>query len=278
VQVRGLCIQNPPQTQNGDGLDIDCCRNVTVSDCLIRSGDDCLTLRGGSKLLGEQAQPCENVTVTNCVLSSPCTAVRVGVGDGVVRNCTLSNLAITETRTGVNFICAWSERARHGTTIEGIHFANILIDASVPLNVLCGQHAKPPAAIRDISFAHIRMRGRQGLYLGGNDGLPLTNLSLNDIDLCLTGDDVDSDFAAKIPMPYGNNRVPVALYVRHVQGLRVRDLRVAWGDVGGGWQHGLVLEHCRGVRLAGLDVPPPPAAPAGESVHCIGVSDLGRVE
>lgn len=52
VQVRGLRITNPPQTQNGDGLDIDCCQEVTVSDCLIHSGDDAITLRGHSRLLG----------------------------------------------------------------------------------------------------------------------------------------------------------------------------------------------------------------------------------
>jgi polygalacturonase len=274
VQVRGLRIENPPQTANGDGLDIDCCRQVTVSDCLIRSGDDCLTLRGYNRLLGEDAPACENVTVTNCVLSSPCTAIRVGVGDGVVRNCLLSNLVITESRTGINFICAYSEKSRHGVTIENVHFSQVLMEAVVPFNVLLGQYAKPPAAIRDISFSHFRLRGRQGLYFGGNEGLPLTNLSLQDIELRLTGDDVDPEFAQKEPLPFGNNRVPAAVYLRWVQGLRVRDLRVVWEEISGGWQHGLVLEDCHEVRLAGLDIPAPPTAPEGESVHCRGVSDL----
>lgn len=274
VQVRGLRIENPPQTANGDGLGIDCCRQVTVSDCLIRSGDDCLTLRGNNRLLGEDPPACENVTVTNCVLSSPCTAIRIGVGDGVVRNCLLSNLVITESRTGINFISAYSENSKHGVTIENVHFSQVLMEAVAPFNVLLGQYAKPPAAIRNISFSHFRVRGRQGLYFGGNEGLPLTDLSLQDIELTLSGADVDPLFAEKIPLPFGSNRVPAAVYLRWVQGLRVRDLRVKWEAISGGWQHGLVLEDCREVRLADLEVPAPPTAPEGESLHCRRVSDL----
>ncbi len=278
VQVRGLRIENPPQTQQGDGLDIDCCRNVTVSDCIIRVGDDCLTLRGNNRLLGEQAPACENVTVTNCVLSSPCNAVRVGVGNGVVRNCMLSNLVVTEARTGINFICAWSERARHGVTIENIHFANVLMDTVVPINVQPGQHARHPAAIRNISFCHFHILGRHGLYIGGNEGLPVTGVSLQDIELCLAGNDVDPLFAEKIPISSGSNRVSSAMFMRHIQGLRVRDLRVTWQDTGDNWQHGLVLENCGNVRLRGVEAPSPPMAPAGESLQCNGVSDLIQTE
>jgi polygalacturonase len=71
IQIRGLLIENPPATANGDGIDIDCCKNVTISDCIIRSGDDSITLRGNVRLLGEDDWICENVVVTNCILSTP---------------------------------------------------------------------------------------------------------------------------------------------------------------------------------------------------------------
>ncbi|MDF2651031.1 MAG: glycoside hydrolase family 28, partial [Paenibacillus sp.] len=90
VQIRGLTITNPPGTRNGDGIDIDCSRYVRVSDCLIRTGDDCITVRGNKRPLGDYAQPCEHIIVTNCVLSSPCNAIRVGVGNGEVRDCLFS--------------------------------------------------------------------------------------------------------------------------------------------------------------------------------------------
>ena len=274
VQVRGLRITNPPQTANGDGLDIDCCQEVTVSDCIISCGDDCITLRGHSRLLGEHAQPCQHVAVTNCLLRTPCNAIRVGVGDGVVRDCTFANIIIHETRSGLNLICAYSPKSAHGVTIENVHFSHCLMDTISPLNVLLGESARPPAAIRDVSFSHCRMVGRQGCYLGGNAGHRLANLSLHEVELRLTGGEVDPQFAAKTPLPYGANGVPAGLWVRQVEGLRVSGLRVVWENVSGPWRHAVVIEDSSDVVLAGLEAPPPPTATAGEALHCTAVDNL----
>jgi polygalacturonase len=273
VQVRGLRITNPPQTPTCDGIDIDCCRDVTVSDCIIHTGDDAITLRGNNSRLGEHGQACQNVAITNCVLSTPCCGFRVGVGSGVVRDCTISNIVIKETRTGINVISAWSERL-HGVAIENVRFANISMDVIVPLNVLLGQHARPPAQIRDLSFAHIRAIGRQGCYLGGNPGQPIADIHLHDVELVLTGDEVDPDFAHKIPGAAGTNGVPAALWARYIEGLRVSGLRVAWREISGAWQHGVVIENSSAVGLAGLEVTPPPTAPEGEALHCSDVKML----
>ncbi len=274
VQYRGLRIENPPQTANGDGIDIDCCRYVTVSDCLIRTGDDCLTLRGHSRLLGEHAMPCEHVAVSNCVLSSPCTAVRVGVGDGIVRDCSLTNLVIPECRTGINFISAYSERAAHGTTIEDVHFSDVTMDAAVPLNLLLGRTAARPADIRHISFSNMRLCGRQGCYIGGNEGLPVGDIRLHNVLLRLSGDEVDPDFAHKTPLPYGNNGVADALSCRHVDGLRISNLEVVWEDVGESWRNGIALSDCEDVALTDVTAPAPPVPTAGEALRCENVTGL----
>ena len=69
VQVRGVRITNPYEFVNTDGLDIDCCRFVTVSDCIIHTGDDAIAIRCDSTKL-KNPKPCEYVAITNCVLSS----------------------------------------------------------------------------------------------------------------------------------------------------------------------------------------------------------------
>lgn len=272
VQVRGVRVTNPPQTQNGDGIDIDCCREVTVSDCIIHSGDDAITLRGYSALLGEHEQPCEHVTISNCVLSSPCCGMRVGVGSGKVRHCTISNLIIKDTRTGINIISAYSAKWA-GVTIENVRFSNISMDTVVPLNILLGQHARPPAAIRDLSFSHIRAVGRQGGYIGGNGGQHIRGIHLHEVDLVMTGNDVDQGFAEKTPSPTGSNGVPAALWVRHVDGLRLSGLRVEWQEAGDAWQAGVVVEHGDGVALSAVEAPPPPES-VGESIRLEQVRDV----
>ena len=64
VLVRGVRIYNPPYAGNTDGIDIDSCRNVTISDCIIDTGDDAITLRADTVRLKNQNRICENITVS----------------------------------------------------------------------------------------------------------------------------------------------------------------------------------------------------------------------
>jgi polygalacturonase len=45
VQVTSIRVNNPAWMLNSDGIDIDASRYVTVSDCIIQTGDDAITLR-----------------------------------------------------------------------------------------------------------------------------------------------------------------------------------------------------------------------------------------
>lgn len=265
VQIRGLRITNPPQTPNGDGIDIDCCGQVTVSDCIISSGDDSLTLRGNSRLLGERAQPCHDVVVTNCVLSSPCNAIRVGVGDGEVRDCSLSNIVIRESRNGITFNSAYSDRALHGTVLDNIHFTGLVMDVIMPLNMVLGVHAKPPGAIRNISLSHLRILGRQGIHVSGNPGHLIEDVHFNDVRLELTGGDVDAAFTGDAPKTAGTMDVPAALFARWVKGLRIAGLQVVWREISGGWRQALMIEDCEQVTMSGVDAEEPPVEGAGRA-------------
>ncbi len=63
--VNNLTIDNLKMDTNRDGMDIDCCKNVRLSNCSINSPwDDAICLKS-SFALG-YALPTENVTITNC--------------------------------------------------------------------------------------------------------------------------------------------------------------------------------------------------------------------
>ena len=86
---------------NNDGIHINCCTNVTISNCNISCGDDCIVVRAYSAPL-KKNRVCEKVCVTNCNLTSHTCAIRVGwINDGTMRNCTFSNLNITESSCGI---------------------------------------------------------------------------------------------------------------------------------------------------------------------------------
>ena len=274
ARIRGLSITNHPQTANGDGIDIDCCRDVTVSDCIITSGDDSITLRGHSKRLGEHAQPCENVTVSNCVLSTPCNAVRVGVGDGEIRNCTFSNLVIRESRNGISFNSAYSERSAHGTRIENVHFANIVMDVILPMNMVLGIHAKPPGAIRNVSLTNLNISAREGFHICGNPGHRIEDIRMRDVRIELSGDDVDPEFTGNAPKTAGLMKAPAALFAREVSGLRISDMQVHWGEVGASWRSAVEIEDSDDVVLTALEAEAPPASPDAEALRTTGVEGL----
>jgi len=73
VRITGITIRNGFFGPNNDGLDIDGCRYVVVSDCDIETGDDAVVLK--TTFLGG---PTEYVTVSNCVLSTSCSAFKLG--------------------------------------------------------------------------------------------------------------------------------------------------------------------------------------------------------
>ena len=66
--VDNLTISNIKLDTNRDGMDIDCCRNVHVSDCSVNSPhDDGICLKSSFGL--GFARATENVTITNCEVS-----------------------------------------------------------------------------------------------------------------------------------------------------------------------------------------------------------------
>lgn len=71
--IRGVQIQNTLFGPNTDGIDLTGCREVTISDCHISTGDDAIALK-----TSEYSRSCEDIAISNCVLETSCVAVRIG--------------------------------------------------------------------------------------------------------------------------------------------------------------------------------------------------------
>ena len=66
--VDNLTIDNLKIDTDRDGMDIDCCKNVRVSNCTVNSPWDDGICPKSSFALGYN-RPCENVTITNCFVT-----------------------------------------------------------------------------------------------------------------------------------------------------------------------------------------------------------------
>lgn len=257
AQIRGLTIVNPPATQNGDGIDIDCSRNVTVSDCIIRSGDDCITIRANKRVLGEYAMPCENVTVTNCILSTPCNAIRIGVGDGEIRRCTFNNMVVAEARTAISIVSWYSESSNHGTLIEQVHFADFVVDAAVPIAATSGKKAKPPGGIRDVSFSRFRITAWAGAAMTGTPDVPMERIRLTDFDWVLRGgtdncafhDDMPGEVFISYHGMNGAPALPCTLYGAHLRDVVFDDVRIRWERHSAVWREAFLFDRSAGLEF-----------------------------
>ena len=128
IILSGLRIWGNLLVPNNDGMDLTSCSNAVISDCDIRTGDDCIVLTGynhhydlpGYKFL---KRTCENITVTNCTLVSRSAAIRIGGFDqNPMRNFTFSNIIITNSNRGIGLF------VRDQGSIENVIFSNILIE------------------------------------------------------------------------------------------------------------------------------------------------------
>ena len=273
VKAHGLSITNPDATPNGDGIDVDCCRDVTIHSCQIRSGDDCITLRGGAGPLGEAAQPCENVTVTNCTLRTPCNAIRVGVGSGVIRDCAFSNLVIHDSYTGINVISRYSS-ASIGAEIRRIRFADMVVNAHMPIYVSTGTEG--PAPVAEVAFAGITAHGDAVSYFGGTPGNPVSGITLRAVDLTLHDGahnrPLDPDYEGNPSWTLRSSGMPCAHPLTDAEDVLLHDVRIRWAETAGPWQHGIFARNARRLALSHVDV-----ASAGEdaaAIHCLRCADL----
>ncbi len=176
VQIRGIKVFNPPHFANSDGIDIDCCRMVNVSDCTLLTGDDAIAIRCSSVRL-KKYRPCEQVEITNCVLSSSACAVRIGVGKGEIKNIRLSGLTIKSAGYGI-----WL-RTRYGANCEGkienVHISNVdAADVALPITI-----ESDAGFAKNIKFENMRFECFGGSKIVQMDGGEVDNIILKDIDL-----------------------------------------------------------------------------------------------
>jgi polygalacturonase len=145
--VDNLTIDNLTIDTNRDGMDIDCCRNVRVSNCSVNSPwDDAICLKS-SYALG-QARATELVTITNCLVTGD-------FEEGTLLNATYQRFSADEKvwRTG---------RIKFGTESNG-GFKNITISNCVfegcqgfALESVDG------ALLEDVSISNITMKNLYG--------------------------------------------------------------------------------------------------------------------
>ncbi len=184
---------------NNDGIHVNCSRNVTISNCCISCGDDCIVVRANNSTLKEN-KITEKISVTNCNLTSWSGGIRVGwIKDGVIRDCVFSNLVMTDTSCGISILLPGrgeqriSDEGRESTLIENLSFSNIIMDGIYSHPVLIWIEDNPAThckAIRNLYFTDIHSTALRFPIFHGRVDCPIENIWFNNCSFVRVGEDV----------------------------------------------------------------------------------------
>jgi polygalacturonase len=123
IIIDGVSIRNPSFAQNGDGLDLESCKNALIINSTLEVGDDAICLKSGRDAEGRRrGRPTENVIVNNCKVFKAHGGFVVGSEmSGGVRNISVSDCLFLGTDIGLRFK---SNRGRGGV-VENIYVNRI---------------------------------------------------------------------------------------------------------------------------------------------------------
>ncbi|MDT0686985.1 glycoside hydrolase family 28 protein [Autumnicola psychrophila] len=123
ITIRNLTVRNPWYSQNGDGLDLESCKNVVIYNNTFDVGDDAICFKSGKNEDGrERGIPTENVIVKNNIVYHGHGGFVIGSEmSGGVKNVHVSNCTFMGTDVGLRFK---STRGRGGV-VENIYISNI---------------------------------------------------------------------------------------------------------------------------------------------------------
>lgn len=236
-------------SRNNDGIDIDGCRRVVLSNSIIDSDDDAIVLKSTG------AAACEDIVITNCVISSFCNAIKAGTETtGGFKNVSISNCVIRPSKekgkpiwdTPRRGVSGLSLMIVDGGTLEGFTLKNLTIEGTEsPIYIRLGNRARPHTAgamvnkvgeVKNISISNVVAydTGTWGSSITGLIGHPIKNISLSNIQLFSKGGLRMGDFSTTVnedekgyphAITYGN--LPShTLYIRHAENISIDNINI----------------------------------------------------
>jgi len=123
LTVKNVYVKNPWNAQNGDGIDIESCKNVLVEGSTFDVGDDGICIKSGRDAEGrKRAMPTENVIIRHCTVYHAHGGFVIGSEmSGGAKNLFVSDCSFIGTDIGLRFKTA---RGRGGV-VEKIYVKNI---------------------------------------------------------------------------------------------------------------------------------------------------------
>jgi len=260
--VDNLTIDNLRIDTNRDGMNIDSCRNVHISNCSVNSPwDDAICLKSSYGL--GFARATENVTITNCQVSgydlgsfldgtyqrnNPQAPDKAGVtgrikfgteSNGGFKNITIANCVFVRCR-------GLALETVDGGQLEDIAITNItmrdIVNAPIFLRLgsrMRGPEGTPVGALRRVLLSNITVYNADPRYASIVSGIPghdIEDVKLSNIRIFYQGGGTKEQAALEpperendYPEPRMFGDIPAyGFFIRHVKGIELSNIEVGF--------------------------------------------------
>ena len=257
IQIERVTVRSRNSAKFGNALVFAGSRRVRIKDCDADCKDDCVTFMNF-----HPDWPNEDIEISGCRLTTNWCAIRIGGESfGATRRLTMRDCTFTDCQGGIKIESAG------GQTHEDLSFSNIeMTKVCQPIMVLASRFAfskhhqtrRPPIGhIRNVRFEHIKAVVGDGGILRSSwrdaasykrfcsavvsgPGSLIEDILFSDIDITFPGGgtaeqasrlDVGELLEAfeylKWAVPFDGELPASALYLRHVKGVRLENVRYA---------------------------------------------------
>lgn len=239
LQIRGIRVNNFSNTNN-DGIDIDGCHDVLISDCIFESADDGITL----KATGPRS--CKDIVVTNCTVHSLSNAIKFGTETtGGFQNITITNCTISPVENNKfkyndpDGSSAISLMINDGGILENVSISHITISETVcPIFIRLGNRSRkyipgieipPVGKVKNITISDIiAISSHQTTSsIVGIQGFDVENIVFDNVRIINKSKGTEEDAKRIIPESsgyptanmHGDIMPASAFYVRHANNI-----------------------------------------------------------
>jgi polygalacturonase len=263
--VDNLTIDNLKIDTDRDGMDIDCCHNVRVSNCSVNSPWDDGICPKSSFSLG-YARSTENVTITNCYVTgayvlgtmldgtykrwpadfkqTPTGRIKCGTeSNGGFKNITISNCVFDACR-------GFALESVDGALLEDITFTGVTMRdcTNTPLFLRLGSRMRGPAGVpvgtlkriiisNVVSYNSVSQFGGAGL-ISGIPSNPIEDIKINELYMEHRGGGTREMTARVVPQmekeypePSRFGDIPASgFFIRNVNNIELTNVEIAWSQ------------------------------------------------
>lgn len=180
----------PVKAPSTDGVDIDVCKRVTITNCYISVNDDAIVIKGGKGPTAHKLPQngiVEDVLIENCTFGPAHATLTLGSESIHAKNITMRNCVVNNT-------CPILKFKMRGDTFQ--LFENITVDnitgssgAVIDLNPwsqffnLAGSKEKPFGIIKNITMSNIKVTSTKFGEMQGNPLDQLSNFTFKNVEV-----------------------------------------------------------------------------------------------